>query len=202
MINMMLIVLRIIIRLLESLLIQLNQSKRGDPSIMKKNFVASIVFFLFLTGCSSEKKQDMVINNPYEVLVKGKILSYYDTGSQINTNEFEISRNWSDASNNTTDNIIVTDEDNKIRCISINDSKVITYGQIAVGDSIKKVINTFDNEYKMSDNSYCVLFNGNQEEDPTNTQKENSWIWINYLVDDGNIVRILIYDVEFGINSR
>ena len=144
----------------------------------------------------------MVINNPYEVLVKGKILSYYDTGSQINTNEFEISRNWSDASNNTTDNIIVTDEDNKIRCISINDSKVITYGQIAVGDSIKKVINTFDNEYKMSDNSYCVLFNGNQEEDPTNTQKENSWIWINYLVDDGNIVRILIYDVEFGINSR
>lgn len=199
---MMLIVLRIIIRLLESLLIQLNQSKRGDPSIMKKNFVASIVFFLFLTGCSSEKKQDMVINNPYEVLVKGKILSYYDTGSQINTNEFEISRNWSDASNNTTDNIIVTDEDNKIRCISINDSKVITYGQIAVGDSIKKVINTFDNEYKMSDNSYCVLFNGNQEEDPTNTQKENSWIWINYLVDDGNIVRILIYDVEFGINSR
>lgn len=169
---------------------------------MKKYLVSCIAILFFLTGCSSKKEQNIIINNPYEVEIGNKILSYYDTESQFINNKFEVYNNGLNANHNTTDNIIVTNKDKKIRCISIADSKIITYGQITVGDSIEKVINTFDDEYKMTDNSYCVLFNGDQEEDPMNTKKESSWIWINYLMDDENIICIKIYDVEYGINSK
>ena len=167
---------------------------------MKKYFATFIILLLFLTGCSSGKEQNVIINNPYEISIKDKTLSYYDTESQINEDEFEIFNDGLKAIQNTTNNIIVTDQYEKIRCMSITDSKIITYGQIAVGDSIDKVIDTFNNEYKMSDNNYCILFNENQEEDPMNEQKDNSWIWINYLTENDTIVRIQIYDVKFGSN--
>ena len=70
---------------------------------------------------------------------------------------------------------------------------------MSVGDSIEKVTDTFNNEYKMSDNNYCVLFNESQE-DPMNEQKDDSWIWINYLTENDTIVRIQIYNVKFGAN--
>ena len=165
---------------------------------MKKYFTTFIIIFLFLTGCSSEKEQNVIINNPYEISIKNKVLSYYDTESEINNDEFKIFDSGFKVNQSTTNNIIVTNEDKNIRCISIVDSEIITFGQIAVGDSIEKVIDTFDSEYKMNDNNYCVLFNGNQEEDPMSTQKEDSWIWINYLTEDENIIRIQIYDVKFG----
>ena len=73
-------------------------------------------------------------------------------------------------------------------------------GVQTVGDSIEKVTDTFNNEYKMNDDNYCVLFNESQEEDPMNEQKDDSWIWINYLTENDTIVRIQIYDVKFGAN--
>lgn len=167
---------------------------------MKKYFTTFIISFLFLTGCSSEKEQNTLVNNPYEISIGDKILSYYDTESQINEDEFEIFNDGLKTIQNKTNNIIVTDQYEKIRCISITDSKITTYGQIAVGDSIEKVIDTFNNEYKMSGNNYCVLFNESQEEDPMSEQKDDSWIWINYLTENDNIVRIQIYDVKFGVN--
>lgn len=167
---------------------------------MKKYFATLIILLLFLTGCSSEKEQNAIINNPYGISIKDEILSYYDAESQINKDEFEIFNDGLKAMQNTTNNIIVTDQYEKIRCISITDSKIITYGQIAVGDSIEKVIDTFGNEYKINDNDYCVLFNEGQEEDPMSEQKDDSWIWINYLTENDTIVRIQIYDVKFGTN--
>lgn len=169
---------------------------------MKKYFATLIILLLFLTGCSSGKEQNAIINNPYEISINGKVLSYYDTESQINEDEFQIFNDGLKAIQNTTNNIIVTDQYEKIRCISITDSKIITYGQIAVGDSIEKVTDTFSNEYKMSDNNYCVLFNESQEEDPMNEQKDDSWIWINYLTENDTIVRIQIYDVKFGAKLK
>ena len=74
--------------------------------------------------------------------------SYYDTESQINEDEFEIFNDGLKAIQNTTNNIIVTDQYEKIRCISITDSKIITYGQIAVGDSIETVSYTHLDVYK------------------------------------------------------
>lgn len=167
---------------------------------MKKYFATLIILLLFLTGCSSEKEQNAIINNPYEILTKDEMLSYYDAESQINEDEFKIFNDGLKAMKNTTNNIIVTDQYEKIRCISITNSKIITYGQIAVGDSIEKVIDTFSNEYKINDNDYCVLFNEGQEEDPMSEQKDESWIWINYLTENDTIVRIQIYDVKFGTN--
>ena len=164
---------------------------------MKKYFATFIIFLLFLTGCSLEK-QNTHVNNPYEISINNKTLSYYDAESQINQDEFEISHDILKAMKNTTNNKIVIDQYGKIRCMSIIDSKIITYGQIAVGDPIKKVIDTFNNECKIGDYIYCVLFNKNQEEDPTNSQKDDSWIWINYQTENNKIVRILICDVKFN----
>lgn len=169
---------------------------------MKKYFATLVILLLFLTGCSSGKEQNVIINNPYEILIKDKILSYYDTESQINEDEFEISNDGLKAIQNTTNNIIVTDQSKKIRCISITGSKITTYGQITVGDSIEKVTDAFNNEYKMSDNNYCVLFNESQEENPMSEQKNDSWIWINYLTENDTIVRIQIYDVKFGAKLK
>ena len=169
---------------------------------MKKCFAAFIIIFLFLTGCSSEKERGAIINNPYEIFVKGKVLSYYDTESQIDENEFDISNCELKDIQNAKNNLIGTDKNKNIRFISITDSEITTYKQIAVGDSIKKVINVFDNEYKIGDNRYSVLFNGTQEEDPANAEKDNSWIWINYITDGDKITRIMIYDVKFGRESR
>ena len=177
-------------------------SQYTNTKLMKKYFATLIILLLFLTGCSSGKEQNVIINNPYEISIKDKTLSYYDTESQINEDEFEISNDGLKAIQNTTNNIIVTDQYEKIRCISITNSKIITYCQIAVGDSIEKVTDTFNNEYKISNNNYCVLFNKNQEEDPMNEQKDDSWIWINYLTENNTIVRIQIYDVKFGANLK
>ena len=49
---------------------------------------------------------------------------------------------------------------------------------------------------------YSVLFNGNIEEDPTNPNMEDSWIWITYFTDDSQITAIQISDVLFGSELR
>lgn len=43
-----------------------------------------------------------------------------------------------------------------------------------------------------------VLFNANTEEDPTNQNKEDNWIWITYYTDGSQITSIQIYDVLYG----
>ena len=47
-----------------------------------------------------------------------------------------------------------------------------------------------------------VIFNNNVEEDPTNQNKEDNWIWINYITDGSQITQIQIYDVKYGREMR
>ena len=47
-----------------------------------------------------------------------------------------------------------------------------------------------------------VIFNGTIEEDPTNQNKQDSWIWINYITDGSQITKVQIYDVKFGREMR
>ena len=88
-----------------------------------------------------------------------------------------------------------------IRCISVANKTVKTYKGISVGDNINKIENIFSCEYKVGDN-YMVIFNNNVEEDPTNQNKEDNWIWINYITDGSQITQIQIYDVKYGREMR
>ena len=167
---------------------------------MKKYLFTFIAISFLLTGCSSKTEiQEITINNPYEVAINNEILSYYGNKDDIPKyfNVLDVSTN---NLQNNSNNILVNDE-NSIRCISVTNEDVITYNQISVGDNISLIEDTFMHEYKIED-KYIVIFNGNTEEDPTNQNKEDSWILINYITNGSQITKIQIYDVKFGSEMR
>lgn len=163
---------------------------------MKKYLFTFIVISFLLTGCSSKTEvQESTINNPYEVSIDNEILSYYGNKNDI-PKSFDILNISASNLQNDSNNILV-DNENSIRCISVTNKNVITYNQISVGDKISLIEDAFMHEYKI-DNKYMVIFNGTIEEDPTNQNKQDNWIWINYITDGSQITKIQIYDVKFG----
>lgn len=90
------------------------------------------------------------------------------------------------------------DKNDIIRAFTIFDSSVTTFKSISVGDSITKVEDSFEYEYAMGDTMYSVLFDNSTEINPTEEDKDDSWLWINYTYDDDKITSISIYDVKYG----
>lgn len=165
-----------------------------------KKFLFSFITIAFLfTGCSKTENTETTINNPYEIAINNETLSYYGNKDDI-PKSFEILDISASNLQNDSNNILINNE-NSIRCISVTNKDVITYNQISVGDDISLIEDTFVNEYKM-DNKYMVIFNGTTEEKPTNQNKEDDWIWINYITDGSEITKIQIYDVKFGKEMR
>lgn len=163
---------------------------------MKKYVLYFLSIMFLLIGCSQKETS---IKNPYEISIKNKFLSYYDTKENI-PEEFNI-LNISIKNHQDINNNVLLDSKNKIRLISITDKNINTYNQISVGDNIKKIQDTFSYEYR-NGNNYMVIFNGNSEEDPTNQNKNDNWIWINYITDGSRITQIQIYDVKYGREMR
>ena len=167
---------------------------------MKKYLFTFIVISFLLTGCSSKTEvQETTINNPYEISIDNEILSYYGNKDSI-PKSFDVLDISTSNLQNDSNNVLVNNE-NSIRCISVTNKDVITYNQISVGDKISLIEDTFSYEYKI-DNKYMVIFNGTMEEDPTNQNKQDSWLWINYITDGSQITKIQIYDVKFGREMR
>ncbi len=169
---------------------------------MNKYLFTFIVISFLLTGCSSKTEvQETTINNPYEIYIDNEILSYYGNKDDI-PKSFDILEFSLNAIQDKNDNdVVIINQDNKIRYISVTNKDVITYNQISVGDKISLIEDTFIYEYKI-DNKYMVIFNGTIEEDPTNQNKQDSWLWINYITDGSQITKIQIYDVKFGSEMR
>lgn len=163
---------------------------------MKKHFLPFIALLFLLSGCSQSKSEEISVNNPYEIAKGATILSYYDTEDNISIDGFNIVENNLQNFQDKNDNIIVND-DGTIRCITVANDTVKTFKSISVGDSTEKVEESFDNEYQ-KDNYYLVLFDNDIEEDPTNVDKEDSWIWITYFINDNKVTSIQIYDVKYG----
>lgn len=149
-----------------------------------------------LSGCSQNKSEEISVNNPYEIAKGSIILSYYDTEDNIGIDGFNIVENNLQNFQDKNDNIIVND-DGSIRCITVVDDTVKTFQSISVGDSTEKIEESFDNEYQ-NGNNYMVLFAGGTEQDPTNQNKDDTWIWITYFTDGDKITSIQIYDVKYG----
>lgn len=166
---------------------------------MKKYLFAFIAILFLLTGCSKTKVPETTVNNPYEVTIDNEILSYYGNKDDVPIS-FEVLDVSVNSLQNDGNNVLINSE-NSIRCISVTNKDVITYNQISVGDSVSLIEDTFTYEDKIG-NKYMVIFNGTTEEDPTNQNKEDSWIWINYITDGSQITQIQIYDVKFGREMR
>lgn len=158
---------------------------------MKKYLFTFIVISFLLIGCSSTQ-----VNNPYEICIKNEIFSYYDNKEEIpkSFNLLDISiKNHQDENNN-----VLVNQDNEIRSISIVDKNITTYKQISVGDNISKVQNNFSNVYTIDNIIYTVAFDDSVEKDIKSPDKEDDWIYINYITKDSIITRIIIYDAKFG----
>lgn len=167
---------------------------------MKKHFLPFIALLFLLSGCSQSKSEEVVVNNPYEIAKGATTLSYYDTEDSISVDGFNIVENNLQNFQDKNDNIIVND-DGIIRCITVVSDTVKTFQSISVGDNIEKIEESFDNEYQ-NGNNYMVLFDNDIEEDPTNIDKEDSWIWITYFIDDNKVISIQIYDVKYGREAQ
>lgn len=163
---------------------------------MKKHFFFLITLLFVLSGCSKNDSKEIIINNPYEIAKGETILSYYDTGDNIDIDGFNVIENTIQNFQDKNNNIIVND-DGVIRCITIVDDTVKTFKSISVGDNVNKIEESFDNEYQ-NGNNYMILFNNDTEEDPTNPDKEDTWVWITYFTDESIITSIQIYDVKYG----
>ena len=167
---------------------------------MKKHFFFLITLLFVLSGCSKNESKEIVINNPYEIAKGETILSYYDTEDKVSIDGFNIMENTIQNFQDKNNNIIVND-DGVIRCITVVDDTIKTFKSISVGDSIDKIEDSYEYEYK-TDRYYNVVFNGNIEEDVTNQNKEDNWIWITYYTNDEKIISIQIYDVKYGREMR
>lgn len=167
---------------------------------MKKHFLPFIALLFLLSGCSQSNSEEVSVNNPYEIAKGANTLSYYDTEDNISMDGFNIIENNLQNFQDKNDNIIVND-DGTIRCITVANDTVKTFQSISVGDSTEKIEESFDNEYQ-NGNNYMVIFNNGIEEDPTNPDKEDTWIWITYFTDGSKITSIQIYDVRYGSELR
>ncbi len=167
---------------------------------MKKHFLLLIALLFLLSGCSLSKSEKISVNNPYEI-AKGTItLSYYDTEDNISIDGFNVVENNLQNFQDKNNNIIVNDN-GIIRCITIVDDTVKTFKSISVGDSIDKIEDNYEYEYKTG-SYYNVVFNGKIEDDLANKNKEDNWICITYYTDNNIITSIQIFDVKYGREAQ
>ena len=164
---------------------------------MKKYLVFILTSLFLLSGCAKNQSNVISVNNPYEIEYNGKILSYYDTVDQVAIDNFIILENNGSNLDYKDGNSILVNDYGIIRAISITDNDVITYKSISVGDDVKKIEDSFEN-VQINPINYYVLFNGNSEEVSYNSNIEDNWIWIHYVINDSKITRILIYDTKYS----
>lgn len=171
---------------------------------MKKSFFLFITIVFTLTGCSTTES---IINKPYEIALDNEILSYYGSvddipekcivteASFLNFYEFNV--------NNNDGIMIAINNNNSIRGINIKNKDVITYKQISVGDDVNLLKNTFSNLLSAEDvlmSVYAVAFNENGEinlQELNETDYEESWIFITYVVTNSKITEISIGDSRY-----
>lgn len=162
-----------------------------------------IALLFLLSGCSQSKPEKISVNNPYEIAKGATTLSYYDTEDNISIDGFKVldltPENVIGIQNQNENRIII--KDGIIRCIYIVDKDVLTYYQISVGDSIDKIEDNYEYEYKTG-SYYNVVFNGNIEDDLANKNKEDNWICITYYTDNNIITSIQIFDVKYGREAQ
>lgn len=160
-----------------------------------KKFLFLIVSLFLLPGCAQNKKS---VDKPFEIVKGTSKLSYYDTEDNIDIDNFEILEPTAEniLGRKSYDSNCIIVKDGKIRSIFIADKDIETYKQISVGDSVEKIEDAFQYEFKAA--AFCsVMFDGTEEVENAGQNKEDDWIEITYYVEDSEITSIEIADVKF-----
>lgn len=167
---------------------------------MKRILTVLLAAALLLTGCGRQASQE-----PLAVTAGGKVFYYGDTQERI---EKIIDPEGSEANTRLKNQIHYKDGtqilyresgDKKQAVLMLFKSPgYLTYQGIQVGDAWDDVKDRLDlvaenGKYK------SILFDGTQQKDPLETERENGWVMISYMVgDDGRIQYITIGDVLAG----
>lgn len=145
-------------------------------------FINTIILSIFLLGCNKEINTDTSIN-ANQISYHGKILTYNTTN--IDDDFF-------------TDGIdFFINKDNQIRSIKITNQTVKTYKNISVGDPVSKTQSSYNYEEKIG-NIIFVTINGDTEI-PTDSEKPDDAIYINYVCKNNTIESITIFDNKYAI---
>lgn len=155
----------------------------------------SAIAVLIILGFIGSRLFSKKVENPYEIMVNGKILSMYDSSiDDFEENGFEVCEGILSSMSSENNNIEIYNDE--ISAITIHDDSVTTYKSISVGDDISKVKDAFEYEFT-SDNTCDVYFNKDGKEiKSTEATNEGYAITYNYNVESSKIEFILIVDLK------
>ena len=166
---------------------------------MKKYLFILAFASLIFTGCFSKK-----VDSPNEIYIDGETITYGENVDKIKTDKIDIRTVFDDGYlgwQEKPDAVYINDE-NKIRCFCITTENVDVYGDISVGDSVKKIEKNFKYEFTpFDDNIFYVAFDKEAE---INTHDfdiddfHDDFLEFFFYIDDGKIEAILISDFMFG----
>lgn len=147
----------------------------------------SAIAVLIILGFIGSRLFSKKVENPYEIMVNGKILSMYDSSiDDFEENGFEVCEGRF-SSNSEKNNVTIYND--KIVDVTIYDNSVQIFKSISVGDNISKAESAFKYEVK-HDNVGCdVTFNSANEEIDLSKEDINEGIRIFFVKkEDSNII--------------
>ena len=171
---------------------------------MKKLLATLMACVLLLCACASGGGEP---TKPEEIAVGNQMLSYGDAPDKFERCGFASGKKMFDIG--AKGNGVFVGDDGDVRYIQTNDSSVLTYKGIKVGDSIEKVKEAFDVVTGLGTPMVTVIMDSETGEslDTTKipiTEAKDDWIYITYYLDepDGIIERITIFDRAFAMFAR
>lgn len=148
-------------------------------------FVNTIILSIFLIGCNKEINTNTSID-ANQIYYHEKTLTYNTTNID---DDF-----YSNGIN------LVINKDNQVRSIEITNQEVKTYKNISVGDPVSKIQSSYNYETEIG-NTIFVTINENTEI-PTDSEKSDDTVYINYVCEDNTIKSIIIYDSQYATKMK
>lgn len=155
---------------------------------------AAILGLFGICGCGTESEE----LKPYEWSVDGTVMSYYDSAGEIEEEICGKYDSYFDGAQSDSTTWVTANTEGEIRVFVTEDSSVVTYKGISVGDALSTVEDAFSYEEAYADNCYIVCFDENTEIGAGGTESEADCILITYYAEEGIITEISIYDSVFG----
>lgn len=187
---------------------------------MKKFLVIGVLCTISLVGCSQSADiakagmrmsniakeeagiEDYLVDNPKMIVDDEYMLefnatyveSYFLKNYDIYSLDSESIQAW--VNKGTINNAAMLDSGGVVRGISIVTPEVLTFKDIQVGDSVNRVLETFEFEQQLG-NGYQVLCMDNKEVDRRLVRLEDTPVSITYIIDGETIVQIDISDSKY-----
>ncbi|MBQ3553744.1 MAG: hypothetical protein IJA08_03610 [Clostridia bacterium] len=171
---------------------------------MKKLLVLLMAFALLLCACASGGGEP---TKPEEISVGNQVLSYEDSSEEFERCGFASGKKMFDIG--AEGNGVLVGDDGNVRYIRTEDSSVLTYKGIKVGDSIEKVKESFEVVTGLGTPMVTVILDSETGKALDTlkipmSQAKDDWIYITYYLDepDGTIEKITIFDRQLAMYGK